>query len=124
MSRDATPLLLDDRGFEGTQVLSLEDAKPRSWIEAVVNYLRPHRPSDAIGILTLGVLPAECYLVHDSWAQVTVTSLTVVFAVFVVLIGRSHGDRIEASGPADPGAAREGPGETGEPQRGDGPEPL
>ena len=114
VERDKNQLRLDDRGFEGTQVVSLEDVKTSSWIGAGIDLLRSHHPVVAVGLATLIVQGIESCAVAAPWALIVVASMTTAFGVFVITIGCIHVQRTEASGPDDPGVACEGKGEVGE----------
>jgi hypothetical protein len=100
-SRESSTLELDGRDFDGIQVVSLEDAKPRSWIDAILDFLRTHHRIDAVGSLTIAVLAVESRSIGGCWSLIAVVSLTVVFATFVILIGRSDANGNKTSGSDD-----------------------
>lgn len=105
-SCEGQPLEPDDRDFEGLRLVELEDARPRSWIEAVLDFLRTHQRADAIGALTIAVLAVECRSIGGSGPLLAVVSLTLAFATFVILIGRIDDNGHKASGSDDPRTSR------------------
>jgi len=121
--RESTPIYLDDSGFEGVRVINLEDSKPESWIAVGIDLLGSHRPLEAVALLTLAVLAIESYAIGAHWELVVVALVTVTFALFVIMIGRTNG-RSEASSSDDAGVATQGERKVGEAQSGNGSESL
>jgi hypothetical protein len=81
---DKGSIRLDDRGFEGTRVVGLEDVRS-SWIGAAINFLGSHHPEEAVGLATLAVVAIECYSIATPWLSAVVASTTMAFSVFVLL---------------------------------------
>lgn len=126
VDRSEKPCYLDDRGFEGAQVISLEDVKASSWLETIINLLWHHRPGDVVSlsITTLVVLGIESRAIGAHWVLIVVALMTVAFGVFAIMIGHIHVQRDETSSPDDSRAASQSKGEVGETQSENGPEFL
>jgi hypothetical protein len=100
--------------FEDLHFTGLDIQIPRSWVKTLVDFLWKHDHANAIGLLTLTVAGVACWTVSHPVALVAVVSMLVAFATFVILIGRSHGNRRKtSSNAAELGSRPESEGEIG-----------
>jgi len=95
MERQQDPIRPNVNDFEDLRVTGWDGPPPRSWVEAVVNFLRGLDRPALVGLSAMAVVGVASWRVGHPAAVVAVAALTLSFAAFLIWTGL-HGHRHEA----------------------------
>lgn len=113
---------IDISDFEGLEVVGIEACGPKTLVEVLADFLNRRDRFDVIGCLALIVVAIQSRSIEYSPASVVVSVATMIFASFVILIGRQDVSSLTKTVKNDSRITNEGKGQAGESQRGDRPE--
>jgi len=115
VSASAPKAIIDEGAFENLRVVSLNDngqLAGSSWLGHLFANCNPdYRTGLAAFLVALGTtLRGE-----PPYAKIGIITVTYLFAMFVIVMGRSYDSKAGADVKDDSGTASKGPGKTGKP---------